>query len=74
MDRDSVIVLLGEVPRGTVPLPGAACRGRSELFDHQRDGEAPEERDYRLNAALRRYPCGHLIIRSQVLRCKVGGC
>jgi hypothetical protein len=48
-----VIRLLCEILRGTVPLPGAACRARPGLFDDQRAGETTEEHGDRLNAALR---------------------
>ncbi len=50
MDPDGVVRLVGVILRDTPHLPGAACRGRFELFDDVAR-EDPALRAARLRAA-----------------------
>lgn len=42
MDPEGTIQLLTEIVRGVPSLPGAACRGRHELYDELPAGRGPE--------------------------------
>ncbi|MGH3934145.1 MAG: hypothetical protein ACRDS1_04060 [Pseudonocardiaceae bacterium] len=42
VDPDGVVLLVAEIVRGAPNLPGAACRGRFELFDEAVGRGGPE--------------------------------
>ncbi|BBZ03603.1 hypothetical protein MCHIJ_30400 [Mycolicibacterium chitae] len=48
-DPSALFASLGGIPL----LPGAACVGRSELFDERADHEDPDDRKYRHDKAVR---------------------